>query len=205
VDRYTLYARAMPVFVVLLPIGMAASVWLPGAALLPEAITSIGVPAVLAWLLAQLGRVSSRQPQLWARWGGAPTTQLLRHRNPSGNAELRRHYHERLRALEPSLALPSAEDEGRDPVGADRAYEAATRLLIARTRDRKRFPLVFKENVNYGYRRNLWGMKPIGVTIAILGVAVCIWPVASGRMPMAEVRVDWWLAMVVELLSEVVD
>ena len=40
-----------------------------------------------------------------------------------------------------------------DPHAADARCEAATRRLIARTRDRKRFGLLFVENVNYGMRR----------------------------------------------------
>jgi hypothetical protein len=189
----------MPVFLVLLPLGMVASVWYPGATLWPRAVASFGVPAVLAWLLSQLGRLPSRQPKLWAGWGGPPTTQLLRHRNSAGNPALRQHYHERLKALEPSLALPTAEDEARDPAHADQVYEAATRLLIARTRDRKRFSLVFKENVNYGFRRNLWSMKPLGLTIAALGLVGCVWLVVSARMPIAKVKFDWWLATVINV------
>ena len=184
----------MPVFVVLLPLGMLVSVWLPGARMLPEALASLGVPAVLAWLLAQLGRMSSRQPALWARWGGSPTTQMLRHRNADANPELRRHYHARIAALSPSLAMPTAEDEARDPAHADEVYEAATRLLIARTRDRKRFPLVFNENVYYGYRRNLWAMKPIGVTIALLSLAGCLWPIVASHTPVIKVKADWWVS-----------
>ena len=33
--------------------------------------------------------------------------------------------------------------------------------------DRKRFRLVFKENVSYGFRRNLYGLKPIGLIVAL--------------------------------------
>jgi len=44
--------------------------------------------------------------------------------------------------------------------------------LRDRTRDKGRFPLVFEENCNYGYRRNLWGMKPLGVLGSLGGVVV---------------------------------
>ncbi len=32
-----------------------------------------------------------------------------------------------------------------------------------------RFPLVFEELCNYGFRRNLWGMKPLGIVASISG------------------------------------
>ena len=195
-DPYSWYARIMPVFLVLLPIALAASVWFPDTSILPRISAVLGVPAVLAWLLSQIGRDmgSRRQQGLWARWGGAPTTQLLRHRNPDANPELRRHYHDSLRALQPSLMLPTADEEARDPQRADHAYEAATRLLINKTRDKARFPLIFKENTNYGFRRNLWGMKPIGLPVALLGTAACVAPIWSRRGVYLSVELDWWLA-----------
>ena len=29
--------------------------------------------------------------------------------------------------------------------------------------DTKKYPLLFKENINYGYRRNVWGLRSIGI------------------------------------------
>ncbi|MEK7874780.1 MAG: hypothetical protein AAB325_01160, partial [Pseudomonadota bacterium] len=37
------------------------------------------------------------------------------------------------------------------------------------TRDTKKYGLLFQENVSYGYRRNVWGLRPIGISIC----AVC--------------------------------
>ena len=73
----------------------------------------------------------------------------------------------------PDLHLPTAEDERTDPEAADKVYEAATRTVISMTRDRDRFPLVYKENVNYGFRRNLWGLKPIGLVLSLAGAVIC--------------------------------
>ena len=57
-----------------------------------------------------------------------------------------------------------------DPAGADLEYDKAVGFLREATRDTPRFPLVFDELANYGYRRNLWGLKLRGMTIAILAV-----------------------------------
>ena len=107
-----------------------------------------------------------KQPALWTRWGGAPTTQQLRHRTDNSNPVLLRRYHDRLSLLRPDLILPSAAEETRDPAQADHVYAACVQFLISQTRDRTQFPLLFKENVNYGFRRNLWGLKPFGITLA---------------------------------------
>jgi hypothetical protein len=49
-------------------------------------------------------------------------------------------------------------------------YEACTTSLISKTRAKNSFPLVFEENCNYGFRRNLWGMKPLGISIALAAI-----------------------------------
>jgi len=38
------------------------------------------------------------------------------------------------------------------------------------TRDQSRFPLLFEEDCNYGFRRNVWGMRPWGILMAVLGL-----------------------------------
>ncbi|MBZ5598554.1 MAG: hypothetical protein LAN83_09540 [Acidobacteriia bacterium] len=80
-------------------------------------------------------------------------------------------YHTKAAALL-GKPLPTAEQEGEDPDSADLVYEAYGDLLRELTRDRKTYPLVFQELVNYGFRRNLWGMKAIGTAIAALSTAI---------------------------------
>jgi hypothetical protein len=44
------------------------------------------------------------------------------------------------------------------------------RVLRERTRDRKRFRLVFEEVANYGFRRNLWGHRSLGITATVVSL-----------------------------------
>ena len=62
--------------------------------------------------------------------------------------------------------LPSVEEEKADPEGTDRRYREATEFLREATRDTSKFPLVLAENANYGFRRNLWGIKKHGMVVA---------------------------------------
>ena len=62
---------------------------------------------------------------------------------------------------------------------ADKHYESCTDELIRRTRDTKKFPLVFKGLTEYGFRRNLFGLKAIGVFLAVAGVAGSVWSTYS--------------------------
>lgn len=182
-DEYRRRARLKPAILEVLPLLLVLGVLVSSALGGLDAATKFGGAAIatlvsalgLTALLEQLGRDKGKkkEPWLWARWGGAPTTQLLRHRSTSLCDPLtRRRYHEKLTRLLPELRLPSAGDEAADPAAADWVYEACTRFLISRTRDRGRFPLVFEENVNYGFRRNLWGMRAAGVVMSLAGTLV---------------------------------
>ncbi len=174
-DRYSLGARVAPAFVSLIPAILAVGATAPETLSLNWSGGATIVSIAASFFFAQFGRNFGKikEPGLWAQWGGAPTTQLLRHRNTSINPLSRERYHKRLRQLRPDLPFPDAEAEAANPEKADTVYAELVRFLIERTRDTKRFPLVMKENINYGFLRNLWGLKPIGCSVALLSVAIC--------------------------------
>jgi hypothetical protein len=68
--------------------------------------------------------------------------------------------------------VPDRAAEEADPQLADEYYETAIQVLIERTRDRKQFERVFDENCQYGFRRNLWGCRSIGIWLAATGLTV---------------------------------
>jgi len=59
--------------------------------------------------------------------------------------------------LIPAHPMPMIDDERSEPESADHVYDSSTAFLLEKTRDKKAFPLIFEENCNYGFRRNLWG------------------------------------------------
>ena len=189
-DTYTLQARLTPVLIAVFPIAIALTTWLPGQSatwnFLGTVILSFGLTA----LLAQVGRDRGKrkEPELFASWGGVPTTRMLSYQRTSlGRLTLNR-YHDKLKALLPQLAIPGPQEETLNPSEANRVYDSCVRYLREKTRDQAKFPLVFAENVNYGFRRNLWAMKPIGLPASVLGVIVCAlfamrnWSVKSAPM-----------------------
>lgn len=158
-----------------LPIIFVAGLWIG---------TSFGRPLnylVLAFIscvfvfIAQFGRHGgkTKQEELWDSWGGPPTTRFLRHSNPEFNRFRRSRCHKNLQMMFPDQALPTAEEEKNNPELADQVYEAYTRYLIGRTKDRVQYPLIHAENINYGFLRNLWGLKPYGLFLSISGL--CGW------------------------------
>lgn len=194
-EFYKLFARVLPMYLTLLPAGLAAQVWIGGNSIATGAITLLGGPLCLAFLLAEFGRDAGyrKQERLWELWGGPPTTQLLRHRNGAVNPVVRTRVHKKLHKLMPDITLPTREEEAADPTAADHVYEACVQHLIGRTRDRARFRLLYKENVSYGFRRNLWALKPLGLVLCGLSFVTSIafilreWPTPAPNAAVAAV------------------
>jgi hypothetical protein len=167
-DAYTLQARRVPVAAVAVPpLVLAAGSAITTASL---GIGSGLVLTVVAATAGQLGRDRGKQLEagLWASWGGPPTLQRLRFRSAADPGRVER-LHRRIEAIT-GEALPNAAEEAAQPAAADDRYDEACARIRALTRDRKQFPLLFAENVNYGMRRNMVGLKPTAIIVAALTV-----------------------------------
>jgi len=57
---------------------------------------------------------------------------------------------------------------------ADEIYGICSTFLRNNTRDVRKFPLIFKELCSYGFRRNLWGLKSIGISVSLFGVILIL-------------------------------
>jgi hypothetical protein len=94
---------------------------------------------------------------------------MMRWRGQSANEVQRRH--ERI-STAIGRTLPTATEEAEDEAGADEQYEDAAKSLRERTRDATTFPLVADENAEYGFRRNLLGIRPYGLASGLAGATV---------------------------------
>lgn len=195
-DRYTLNARVLPMLVVAFPLVLAAYPWLPAeafakddwVALALKAVSTGAGATVLATLLSFPARTfgTRLEERLWREWGGAPAAQYLRYRHPEIDRRQTAILHAKIARLDPSLHVPSAEEEERDPAGAEQCYESMVRVLRARTWGPKNFPLLFDENVSYGFRRNLLGMRPLCIASSLAGIvsgAAAIWLLGHPSWP----------------------
>lgn len=194
-DAYTFRARLQPALIAAAPLPIAVATaypagldwWTPLWALL----AGCGATALLAELARDRGK--EKQDELFRRWGGKPTTVRLRHRS-APNGTLIERVHEKLMELHPELQLPSPGQEAEDPLAADARYDAAAALLRERTRDRERFSLVFEELCGYGFRRNLWGLKPFALVAVTLGLGLMTAACAARFVGMIEVALPPLLA-----------
>lgn len=156
---------------------------------------TVGGTFFLGILARNFGKQS--EPGLWLSWGGTPTTQLLRH-SGIGNPVMRERWHRYLSRLV-GKTFPTEQEEAIDGAGADNIYNAAIKLLINKTRDTKKFHLVYKENVQYGYCRNLYAMRVMGIMFSLIGLissgAAGYWTVHLGDRKLYP-----WVCLAAEML-----
>lgn len=173
-DVYSVRARIAPAVLTAAPVialGIAALPLLPGVQKLWSLI-AVGLSSYAALVARAAG--NRIQPSLYQAWGGAPTTSRLRFRDNGSRAEVQRRHADVERVLGLGAPLPNADDEGADPDVADREYDAAIKRLLGAVREHESHRLLQIENRNYGFSRNLLGLKPLGLKIAWLTIGLCL-------------------------------
>ena len=174
-DTYSFRARVLPVYLTLAPIVLLLAAVVPDGLKLPIGGTAALVFAPISFFLGQVGADFGKrlEKSLWTNWGGPPTTRFLRHGNGEFNEVTRGRVHTKLRQL--GLHVPTREEQEQDLCAADTNFQSCTEDLIRRTRDTGKYPLVFKGLTEYGFRRNLFGLKVFGASLSAVGVASAAW------------------------------
>jgi hypothetical protein len=174
-DPYDRQARLFPALLLISPVAFTAVALFANKL---SGVQSLGATAAGlggAFLLSQLARDAGAKHQkaLFEKWGGMPSVAIFRHRHTRLDAITKARYHKKLSVLVKEAKAPTPEEEQTNPAAADTVYSAWSNFLRVNTRDKKMFSLLFQENVSYGYRRNVWGLRPIGITTSLLCLLVC--------------------------------
>ncbi|WP_432260838.1 hypothetical protein [Cupriavidus sp. TMH.W2] len=167
-DKYEREARLVPALLALLP-ALVLIVALYREKLgfwstIGTAAVACGVLGLLAELARQRGK--SKEKALWAKWGGAPSTQVLRHSDDTFDMISKEHYHGVCAKLV-GKPFPAVQQERAAPDLADALYTAAGNKLREATRDKAKYELLFKDLISYGFRRNGYGLRTIGIVISL--------------------------------------
>lgn len=173
-DSYDRKARLYPALLVVLPIALEVGAAVSIKASTVESAVSTLVSCGGAFLLTQLARDRGKRGEssLFNQWGGMPSVAILRHRDQRIDPITKDRYHKKLSTLVKGTRAPSAVMETTNPGLSDDTYNAWCTYLRTHTRDTKKYALLFQENVNYGYRRNVWGLRRFGLTTSALSLLV---------------------------------
>ncbi len=172
-DEYTCKARLSPVFLLVLPTALAITAVVGGTAV--DTLETWGklfaggtfttlVVGSLLMLANQVGRAGRKQQDyLFHIWGGPPLNNAI----CGKGTEDHRATWSRVRGfLSQRIGV-----ENPDNLDDAKSRDLETELKTL-TRSHSDFPLVFQENCNYGFRRNLYGLKRWGLASASIAVVV---------------------------------
>lgn len=173
-DAYSLRARLFPAIIAAAPALAALALLISWKSFgLTNAIASLGM-LVLLWAVADFARSRGRaiERALYDEYGGIPSIVMFRREDATIDAGSKNNYRTFL-AGKVKAAAPTAEEEIADQATADAFYGQCGNWLRQKTRDTKKFPILFGENITYGFRRNLLGVKVQALLLNIVVVAIC--------------------------------
>jgi len=172
-DSYEMKARQLPAMIAVAPVVLLITyIWDLNA--VSKILTGVVELYGLAYLGQQIVRDSGKniEDKLFADWGGKPTTLALSlNNNPVFDSITIQRYHEKLAALL-KIEMPTAAEEIADKSKADTVYESCAHYLRENTRDGKKYGLLFSENISYGFRRNMLGIKKIALLISVTAAII---------------------------------
>lgn len=176
-SHYELKARMFPALLTILPFGLSILIWYPELISIESSVLIILVLMASLFFLAKMAREQGKkvQSKLLQEWGGFPSTVFLKHSDDTIDDKTKNRYHEYLNKRVKDVQLPTKEEELEDPNAFDQEYNSAIKWLLEKTRDPKKYPLIYQDNANYGFSRNMLGIKLIGIifTLTSLGIT-CI-------------------------------
>lgn len=169
-DSYTVRARLAPCLIATLPLA---------AAVLPYYDESYGwgffslvfIQVSIAILVAQFSRDAGKKIEKDLFTDEKPHIRFLRFRDSQYPFEKKQKIHEILLYCCPSIQV-SAEFEKSNPEQADRVYSLWCDWLKQHVRKKESFYLVQEENINYGFRRNLYGLKRVWLWSIVGGALI---------------------------------
>ncbi len=188
-DSYGRRARLYPALIALFPAITLVSTYTDWFSLQAKDSIWFALLGAGLFILSDTARQRGKavEKRLLQKWEGFPSKTLLRHRDLTLDPQTKARYHRAAERLIDDLTIPSQDEEARNPEAADDAYETVTKFLLPRTRDRRQFGLLFEENVSYGFRRNLLGLKPVGIAVVFGSVVYVTWlswdQIAVGSVP----------------------
>lgn len=172
-DSYTIKARLCPFFILIFPIVVFGFTLLS----VPFSIDNLKPAYIMtcACLIISIfvrKRGKAIEPKLWENWGGPPTTRYLRYNNNEYNSVNKERCHQYFLHNVSNISFPSKKMELENPVKSDEAYAACIAYLRTKSRDKKKYALVYSENTEYGFLRNSLGVKAIGIMFSLFTLII---------------------------------
>lgn len=169
-DTYSLKARAFPALIAGLPVLAFIFIIVPWDRLgLPQAI-AVSMGIILLFAFSDVARQQGKKIQTKLEVGETPNQW---HRENTDIPEILKDRFRNYVASQLKREAPTAGEEKVNTKQANDFYRSAGAWLRDNTRDINKFPLLFGENITYGFRRNLLGLKPIALIFNAMVFLIC--------------------------------
>jgi len=172
--EYEFKARIFPTVFMLLPLVITILTWYPQLINFETSILILFILMVTISVLAKFVREKGRkiQDKLFDKGKNFPTTTYLKHSDTNLNKYTKARYHKYLNINIENLNIPSVEQELENPEFYNEQYDSAVDWLLEKTRNTNKYQLIYQNNINYGLSRNMLGIKPLGISIAVLSIII---------------------------------
>lgn len=184
-DRYERKARLLPgLLLAAVPTLTAGAILHELTAWYTAASSTVGFALLAAIVLGQLARARGRRAEdlLWKSWGGPPTTRWLRPWDGTCSDQQKAKWRGAIKRIT-GLSLPASLPQGGIQDDVDRQIGDATRQLRYAIRGRPEASILATHNEDYGFARNLYGVRWFWVALALVSLAACGVAVAFGLRP----------------------
>jgi hypothetical protein len=184
-DRYERKARLLPGLL------LAAAPALTAGAVLQEftawytaASSAVGVEFLVAIILGQLARARGRRAEdaMWKAWGGPPSTRWLRPWDQTCSDQQKTKWRGAIKRLT-GQTLPASVPQGGSQDDVDRQITDATRQLRYALRGKAEAAILATHNEDYGFARNLCGVRWYWVILSLACFVSCSVAFAFGLRP----------------------
>ena len=174
-DPYERKARLYPALLCFMPFVIAIATSSPQVSDWAIGLTSILTTFGGIYLLSNLARDRGKalENRLFEYFGGIPSIVVLRYSNSLIPEPRKVRIHKLLEKLS-GIKAPEKSFEKESPTKTDDIYKSWSDILRNKSRDNERYNLLFKENINYGFRRNLFSLKWHCVSSAIISLIILI-------------------------------
>jgi hypothetical protein len=201
-DGYERKARLYPALLLFVPVAVVVGCGLGTSVSRAEAVCGLLVSCGGLLLLAQIARDAGKKKEriLFERWGGIPSVCIFRHVDARMDAITKARWHKTMSNLVKEAKAPSADEETADPIAADGVYTAWSTYIRVNTRDTMKYVLLFQENINYGYRRNVWGLRPTGIVVTSVSLASALAWLYFRYRSAGQISVELVIASIVTLI-----
>ena len=178
-DSYNIRARISTVIFLLAPIIFPLYLFVPEIRVLSTTIITLIIGFSICNVLISCSRTFGKKAKKTCFPDMYPAQEMLLPSDCSLDDQTKLRYQNYLCTHLKDISFCGTENEIK------KSSNTAIKWLVSRTRDAESFPLIYEENINFGFACNLYGMKSIGIiccSVIVFAELAAIYLTVNGKI-----------------------